>query len=156
MQTHPTATLRRHQRHSQARAVILEAARELLLDAGIDGFTMRRLGERCGYTAPTIYHYFGDKQGLLDTLLEQVSASLLAELEQVEPAPDPLDTMRAHGIYPIARIVVTKDPLLGERRPEWAIKRRIDQRPWLDKSGRPWPDPHHDGPWQYAADLACG
>ena len=66
-----------------------------------------------------------------------------------------LDTMRAHGIYPIARIVVTKDPLLGERRPEWAIKRRIDQRPWLDKSGRPWPDPHHDGPWQYAADLAC-
>jgi hypothetical protein len=39
-----------------------------------------------------------------------------------------LDTMRAHGIYPIARIVVVKDPLLAERKPEWAIRRRTTPR----------------------------
>ena len=66
-----------------------------------------------------------------------------------------LDTMRAYGIYPIARIVVAKDPLLAEKRPEWAIKRRSDGRAWLDKNGRPWPDAHQPGPWMYAADLAC-
>ena len=66
-----------------------------------------------------------------------------------------LDTMRAHGIYPIARIVVVKDPLLAERKLEWAIKRRADGRPWLDKNGKPWLDPHHDEPWVYAADIAC-
>ncbi len=66
-----------------------------------------------------------------------------------------LDTMRAHGIYPIARIVVVKDPLLAEHELEWAIKRRDDPaRPWLDKNGKPWLDPHHAGVWTYAADLA--
>ena len=66
-----------------------------------------------------------------------------------------LDTMRAHGIYPIARIVVVKDPLLAEARHEWAIRRQDDpSRPWLDRGGKPWLDPHHAGVWIYAADLA--
>ena len=66
-----------------------------------------------------------------------------------------LDTMRAHSIYPIARIVVVKDPILARQKSEWAIKRRRDGEPWLDKNGKPWLDPHHRGPWQYAVDLAC-
>jgi hypothetical protein len=66
-----------------------------------------------------------------------------------------LDTMRAHGIYPIARIVVMKDPVLASRKPVWAIKRRVDGRPWLDKAGKPWLDPHYREPWQYAVDLSC-
>ena len=66
-----------------------------------------------------------------------------------------LDTIRAYGIYPIARIVVAKDPLLAEHKLEWAIKRRSDPaQPWLDKNGKPWLDPHQRGVWQYAADLA--
>src|SRR5688500_18758519 len=66
-----------------------------------------------------------------------------------------LDSMRAHGIYPIARIVVAKDPLLAEEKLEWAIKRRSDPtRPWLDKNGKPWLDPHQTDVWQYAVDLA--
>ena len=66
-----------------------------------------------------------------------------------------LDTMRAHGVYPIARIVVVKDPLLAERKPEWAIRRKDDPtRPWLDKNGKPWLDAHQPGVWQYAVDLA--
>jgi hypothetical protein len=67
-----------------------------------------------------------------------------------------LDTMRAHGIYPIARIVVAKDPILASARPVWAIRARGDTaRAWHDKLGKPWLDPHQDGPWRYAADLAC-
>ena len=66
-----------------------------------------------------------------------------------------LDTMRAHGIYPIARIVVVKDPVLARKKQDWSIKRASDGKPWLDKSGKPWIDPHHRGPWQYAVDLAC-
>src|SRR5262249_6986396 len=37
-----------------------------------------------------------------------------------------LDTMRAAGIYPIARIVVAKDPLLADARLAWSIKTRAD------------------------------
>ena len=66
-----------------------------------------------------------------------------------------LDTMRAHGIYPIARIVVVKDPLLADRKRDWAIRRRDDPaKPWLDRTGKPWLDAHQQGPWQYAVDLA--
>jgi hypothetical protein len=66
-----------------------------------------------------------------------------------------LDTMRAHGIYPIARIVVAKDPLLAEARTEWAIKRKSDGTPWLDRNRKPWLDPTHPEVWKYAADLAA-
>ncbi|HUQ98613.1 MAG TPA: putative glycoside hydrolase [Gemmatimonadaceae bacterium] len=65
-----------------------------------------------------------------------------------------LDTMIAHKIYPIARIVVAKDPLLAGSRLEWAIKRKDNLEPWMDKNGHPWLDPHHREVWQYAADLA--
>ena len=66
-----------------------------------------------------------------------------------------LDTMRAHDILPIARIVVAKDPLLANAKREWAVKRQSDGRPWLDASGNPWLDPHQRGVWEYAADLAA-
>ena len=65
-----------------------------------------------------------------------------------------LDTMAAHNIYPIARIVVAKDPLLASAKLDWAIKRRDNMQPWLDKNGNPWLDPHQREVWTYAADLA--
>ena len=64
-----------------------------------------------------------------------------------------LDTMRAHEIFPIARIVVAKDPLLAQAKTEWAVKRKSDGSPWLDKNGRPWLDPHHGEIWAYAGDI---
>jgi hypothetical protein len=66
-----------------------------------------------------------------------------------------LDTMRAHNIYPIARIVVAKDPLLAERKREWAVKRKSDGTPWLDRHRKPWLDPTHAEVWKYAADIAA-
>jgi hypothetical protein len=64
-----------------------------------------------------------------------------------------LDTLVAHRIYPIARIVVAKDPLLASKKLDLAIKRKSDMQPWLDKNGNPWLDPHQRAVWQYAADL---
>jgi hypothetical protein len=66
-----------------------------------------------------------------------------------------LDTMRAHNIYPIARIVVAKDPLLADHKREWAVKRKSDGTPWLDRNKKPWLDPTHPEVWKYAADLAA-
>ena len=66
-----------------------------------------------------------------------------------------LDSMRAHGIYPIARIVVAKDPLLAAARHEWAIRRRADSTLWLDRDSTPWLDPTHPEIWKYAADISA-
>jgi hypothetical protein len=67
-----------------------------------------------------------------------------------------LDSMRLYGIYPIARIVVAKDPLLADRKREWAIRRKDDPTAvWLDRSGKPWLDPTHPEIWKYAADISA-
>ncbi len=63
-----------------------------------------------------------------------------------------LDTLRAHDIYSIARIVVAKDPLLAERRPQWSVQHR-DGGLWRDRIGSAWVDAYNDSVWIYAAQL---
>ena len=60
----------------------------------------------------------------------------------------------AHGIHPIARIVVARDPLLAKRKPSWAIH-DTDGALWRDGLGEPWVDAYNDSVWIYAADLAA-
>jgi AcrR family transcriptional regulator len=90
-----TQQLRRAEQRDQARRAILDATEELLLEEGYEGFSMRRLVARCGYTAPTIYHHFGDKEGLLDQLVEQRFGKLARQLRRVPQSDDPVDTIRA-------------------------------------------------------------
>ena len=77
-----TAENRRQQNRAEARRTILEATAELVAESGFAGFSMRTLVDRCGYSAPTIYHYFGDKDGLLAALLEDGMRALAVELDQ--------------------------------------------------------------------------
>src|SRR2546429_6105271 len=65
-----------------------------------------------------------------------------------------LDTLRAHDIYAIARIVVAKDPLLAERRPQWSVQNRDGSGVWRDRIGTAWVDAYNDSVWIYAAQLA--
>jgi hypothetical protein len=64
-----------------------------------------------------------------------------------------LDTLHAHDIYAIARIVVAKDPLLAEGRPGWSVQHR-DGGLWRDRIGSAWVDAYNDSVWIYAAQLA--
>ena len=65
-----------------------------------------------------------------------------------------LDTLRAHDIYAIARIVVAKDPLLAERRPHWSVQNRDGSGLWRDRIGIAWVDAYNDSVWIYSAQLA--
>ena len=67
----PSAESPSRRRPSATPAEILKATQALLLETGIEGVSIRRVSERCGYSAPTIYHHFGDKRGLIDALLEE-------------------------------------------------------------------------------------
>jgi hypothetical protein len=68
-------------------------------------------------------------------------------------ARERLDSLHAHGIYPIARIVVAKDPLLAERKTAWAVTHR-EGGLWRDRIGSAWVDAHNDSVWIYAAQIA--
>ena len=90
MELQPAEQRRRRQRE-EARRTILDAAEALLVQNGHERFSMRRLAERCGYTAPTIYHYFQDKQGLTNALLEERFAELLRRMREVPQGDDLLE-----------------------------------------------------------------
>jgi len=89
------AERRRLQSRAETRRAILDATEALLVEDGFEAFSMRRLAERCGYTAPTIYHHFGDKQKLIDELLEERCQTLLRSLRRVALGDDPVENVRA-------------------------------------------------------------
>lgn len=85
---------RRLRHREEARQAILDAAQDLLVEEGYASFSMRKLATRCGYAAPTIYHYFGDKPGLIDSLIELQMRELSAEIRAVCLELDPVENMR--------------------------------------------------------------
>jgi len=64
-----------------------------------------------------------------------------------------VDSMKAHDIYPIARIVVFKDRRLSRVRPEWSI-RTPDGAMWRDHQGTTWVSPWDRHVWEYNLDVA--
>src|SRR5215831_13155959 len=63
---------------------IVAAARELLEDEGVEALSMRRVAERLGIRAPSLYKHFPDKQALENAL---VSHGFVELAESFEPAP---------------------------------------------------------------------
>ena len=64
-----------------------------------------------------------------------------------------LKRLQKEGIYPIARIVVVKDPLLIRARPEWAVQDTAGGV-WVDSRGLIWANLHDQRVWDYHIDLA--
>ncbi|WP_068622624.1 TetR/AcrR family transcriptional regulator [Paenibacillus tuaregi] len=60
---------------------ILEASWELLGEEGIEKFSMRRLADRLGIQAPSLYWYFKSKQDLYQRLANHVSKIILEEFD---------------------------------------------------------------------------
>jgi hypothetical protein len=64
-----------------------------------------------------------------------------------------VDTLHAHNIYTMARIVLFKDPILSKAKPEWSI-RRADGSLWVDKAGNTWVSAWDSDVWDYNLDIA--
>jgi AcrR family transcriptional regulator len=64
------------------RSKILNCALQLFASRGYDAVGVQEIVEAVGLTKPTLYHYFGSKQGLLDTLLTEHFTEMYAAIEQ--------------------------------------------------------------------------
>ena len=64
-----------------------------------------------------------------------------------------LERLQEAGIYPIARIVIVKDPLLIHAQREWAVQDTAGGV-WVDGNGSLWANLHDQRVWDYHVDLA--
>ena len=88
---------RRGEGHTH-RDEILQAAKELFLEAGYDATTIRRIADRVGVSAPALYLYFHDKDAIMLALCDQTFGRLLELIADIEKTVgDPLDRMCAFG-----------------------------------------------------------
>jgi AcrR family transcriptional regulator len=89
---------RREQQKEGLRRTILKAAGEYFLDHGYEGFSMRRVAERIGYSATTIYRYYEDKDDLLFAVVHEGFTEFASQLTAAaESAKDPLKRLEAIG-----------------------------------------------------------
>ena len=63
------------------RADVIEGALGLLDDDGLDGLTLRRLGERLGVRASALYRHVPSKEALLDAMAEAVLEGVGEDLD---------------------------------------------------------------------------
>ena len=93
----------------------------------------------------TIYYdtqvpFFRDIDGMVTPLFDP--EELLAELD-------------ARGIYSIARMVVFKDPVVAEGRPDLAVRDEVTGGLWRDMNGAPWVNAFNQELWSANADLGA-
>ena len=67
--------------------------------------------------------------------------------------PELVEELQDRGIYTIARIVVFKDRMLAEQRPQLAI-RHVNGGVWKDQKGKPWVNPYNREIWDYNIAIA--
>lgn len=64
-----------------------------------------------------------------------------------------LDRLERAGVYPIARIVIVKDPLIAAARPSLAVQDTAGG-PWSDDKGIVWLNPYNREVWDYHVAIA--
>ncbi len=85
--------------HGNLRQALLEAARVLIIEAGVEALTLREVARRAGVTTGAPYHHFADKATLVAALARQS----LDELDRIAGAAlegigEPREQLRALGL----------------------------------------------------------
>jgi AcrR family transcriptional regulator len=88
---------RRKQQQEDLRAKILDAARELFVNEGVEAVSMRKVADKIGYSATTLYNYFTDKEALLYALCDADFGTLYESFKRIGTIADPIDRLRKLG-----------------------------------------------------------
>ena len=67
---------RQLQKNAETRKSIIDAAISIGLEEGFDELSIRKITDKLGYSAGNVYHYFKDKQEILDTIHNETSMEI--------------------------------------------------------------------------------
>lgn len=81
----------------QLKTLIIDAARELFVNKGVESVTMREIAKRIGYSATSIYSYFADKETLIREIIDTDFLSLAVTLKDILAIEDEVERLNAFG-----------------------------------------------------------
>ncbi|TAN44976.1 MAG: TetR/AcrR family transcriptional regulator [Nitrospirae bacterium] len=91
---------KRAKHKKEFRREILDAARDIFISDGYDGFSMRKLAGKIDYSPTTIYLYFKNKDDLLFAICEEFFEQFSAQLNNIRSvSQDPVETLRQGCLY---------------------------------------------------------
>lgn len=88
---------RRERERSEVREKILDAARELFVEYGYEGVTMRKVAQRIDYSPTAIYLHFADKESLFRELCTEDFRRLSGAFRELAAIEDPSERLIACG-----------------------------------------------------------
>ena len=88
---------RREREKLETREKILEAARELFIQQGYDGVSMRMLAQTIEYSPTAIYLHFADKEQLFQELCRRDFSRLAQVFQDAEMPSDPVKRLMRIG-----------------------------------------------------------
>ena len=75
---------RQIRRQEEIRKKILDVARDIISKEGIQGLSIRKITNTIDYSPAIIYHYFKDKNEIVETLTSEVYRRILASIGSVK------------------------------------------------------------------------
>jgi AcrR family transcriptional regulator len=110
---------------------VLGAARDLFLEHGLEGVSMRAVAARMRLTPMALYRHFGSKEALLTALLEQGHATFLQYLQRALAEASPAARLARSAYeylnfslehlqdYRVMFMMATARPRAGVAAPQW-------------------------------------
>jgi AcrR family transcriptional regulator len=81
-----------------SRGAIVEAARTLLEEGGLDAVVMGAVAERVGVRGPSLYKHVADRSALIRAVGDAVTADLRSALDRTMSTGDPAADLRAFAL----------------------------------------------------------
>ena len=75
---------RKERERDERRDLILSAASEIITTEGIDNFSVRKLATKIDYSPSIIYHYFEDKDDIINQLMRRNYQKIISGLSVLE------------------------------------------------------------------------
>ena len=83
--------------HGDLRRGLLQVARDLLVERGVPGTSLRAIARRAGVSNRAPYHHFEDKLSLLAELAREGFAEFTRRMLEHESVEDPVERLRRQG-----------------------------------------------------------
>lgn len=130
---------------NNASPAILQAAKQLFLEAGFDGVNLERVGELAGVTRQTVYNLFGNKEAVFRSMVELHWDEIARDSEAVlstslDPSLGPAAILHGFGeaivrfIDGTEQVAFTRLVIMESRQRPWIAEEfyRLGKQPLLE------------------------